>query len=570
MILSPEYFLIEGMRKTEANDIQLITGNGLRMGTLLYDKQSRFFYDATHLGFLSIYDALMSSLAPSLHYGYGAFEGIYYYTSKYGVGLMGGPDNFFRLCFSAQQIQPTFVEKLVSLSLKGASVIAGRRTVAEAYRRANCGEGGWWNATATFDPSDSLVISPNSGTMFASSTEGAQKFIDIETMVSLLNLLAFANRLVSVNGFSEVPERVESSYGRPLISVGGGLPNDSLRHLKIPALGRSTQLNMFTLPWDGKYLKPEHYETGLTVLVAPYERIGDDMPAGKNTGCYSNSKANIDASTMVREAADAQLRLGNIDEPTRQKLQKLASIGEVLAKTRNGEYVEGSAENLCILVREGDKTVAYIPPASAHPLGGTNISRFIDTLRSEGCEVRFRCLVHDELAHLESSGDLMGMLFTGTGVGIIHIREIIDLPALRTLISTIEFASEDGPREVSVRPLLEDMATLKINNGQKHSIIDKLVAAHNTRMAEEIFRPVYQIDWERVASALGLDNKDILRNDADRSLVRDGRFMSKTDDRRTVVSILQDTARLAANALNVQLRRTYGNEVGAKKALRLA
>jgi|GEM_PF-4307821 branched-subunit amino acid aminotransferase/4-amino-4-deoxychorismate lyase len=556
MVFRPEDFLVSGQRATVPISISIHAGYGRPAGISLYDSQSYFLYSATLGGFFPIDYASIHLLAHSLHYGVGAFEGLHMKTGPKGSGLDSPMDNAVRLIYSAETIQPEYLSRLVNASLRGLTLNSERVTPGRWYAINRKPGFHFWDAVSDSVNPRELSFTHSLDVAFAAfdkSRELHRILLDPETLVSIFFSLAFYNRLISTTDFPDKTRKVEGGYYRPLIYFGNAFEFDSLRQLKIPSIGRTMEFSVLNLPWKD-YLKAEDYETGLTVLVAPYERIGEDMANGKVTGCYHNSNRNIAAMMLVANAAKQMLSERTFTE-TEQKLNTLASLGEVLVKTRDGRFVEGSAENLFFIIKNGNTYEVMTPPVSDRPLPGTNRSRAIETFESMGMDVKYDSISQEELARLAESGKLVGMLFTGTGADIIHIKQIVDLPHLKTLAKMTEFASEDSTEITRSPPLIQDMKIILINGGKRHQIIGEILETHKKRCLDELFVPAWNIDFEKLADAMGLELKDVARVPVHRCFVENDYFKEPFKSKEDAQAKYRVCAHLLANAINAQWRK---------------
>ncbi|MFA6036215.1 MAG: aminotransferase class IV [Candidatus Micrarchaeia archaeon] len=246
-----------------------------------------------------------------------------------------------------------------------------------------------------------------------------------------LNELVDATRtLMTVDGLGR-------GYIRPFFWVGGS------KGLKVPTIGRTLQVAIAPLPW-GTYLQPEHYANGLTALVAPFPRIGEDMDVQRKlSGNYLNSSKNANVAGM----------LGTLG----------MKFGEVLVLNQQELVVEGSAENLFVL-KQG---VVYTPPISDHVLPGITRDSVVYILEQMGVPVEYKSLGLDEVKGAEA------VMLTGTGAELIHLKEIGEIPNLTEAVNraTLLRSEEQGARKQE--PLAEPIIT-SVNGGKKHKIVQEV------------------------------------------------------------------------------------------------
>jgi len=236
-----------------------------------------------------------------------------------------------------------------------------------------------------------------------------------------------------------------------------------------------------TLPW-GVYLNENDYNRGLDVLVGPYQRLGPDMPSdAKISGNYVNSALNINLGSMF-------------------------GYGEILALNNDGKVIEGSAENLFALYAKGSDIIAYTPPTGSGCLPGTTRDRIIRVLEKIGAKVIYEALPLEELYKAD------GILLSGTGAQMIHVRSISRLAAAEKIADMMHLQSENRKDALSIRK--EDFAEdrKQINSGQKHPLIDLVRSEYSNMLASssDLLVPVYDINFEALAKVLDAGKKDIM------------------------------------------------------------
>ncbi|GEM_PF-1174624 len=490
--IKPE-FLVRTHPKLRLPEDRRIIVRGFPMGTFPMDMEASGTFLSTAGGFIASEHAITSILAHVLHYAGGAFEGVRSYDSPLGTGFLNLTHNIARLLLSYTGIDASTSQILLEAALEG-SIVVPRRSDREIFRDVKLNMYDGQEPKLQYTKIDGQVVSWP-WRLSAISPNGIKEYTVFE-LDAVIKALAFINGLVTLGVYPEGLAMSESGYFRPHLwidSSGGlGVPTiylDKTGKLKIKPCAWSVS----TLPW-GKYLADDAYEKGIDAVIGPFERLGQDFFTDRKIAAhYINSLMNVNVGVIL-------------------------GFGEILALTRTGKAVEGSAENLFVVFKNSDGTYdCYTPPVGDGPLAGTTRLRMLRTLemlQSQGVikNIVYKSLPPEELSKAEA------VFFTGTGAQIIHLRSICRIPELEQYVSAMRVRSEDDPNGDSVTiPKLSEKSkvTQLINGGKKAEIMDILSRAYTEHVLDvdnRMFEPAYMIhNIEALATAMGLDPSDIIK-----------------------------------------------------------
>ncbi len=490
--IKPEFLVQEGP-KLRLPENRTIIIEGFPMGTFPMDKEASGTFLSIAGGFIAPEHALSSVLSHDKHYAGAAFEGVRIYDSPLGTGFLNLTHNIARLLLSFTGIDASTSQILLEAASED-SITVPRRSDREMFRQVKLSMYNNKEPELWFTKSDGQIVSWP-WRLSAVSPGGVKEYTVFE-LDAVIKALAFINGLVPIGVYPEGLVMSESGYFRPhlWIDSSGGLGVPTIyrdpitKELKIKPCAWSVS----TLPW-GKYLADEAYKKGIDAVIGPFERLGLDFFTDRKIAAhYINSLMNINVGVIL-------------------------GFGEIVALTRTGKAVEGSAENLFVIFKNDDGTYdCYTPPVGDGPLAGTTRLRMLRTLeklQSQGIikNIVYKSLPPEELPKAEA------VFFTGTGAQIIHLRSICKIPELEQYVSAMRVRSEDDPNGESVTiPKLSEKSkvTQLINGGKKAEIMDILTNAYVTHVLDvnnKMFEPVYMIhDIDALATALGLDPKDII------------------------------------------------------------
>ncbi len=510
------------------------------LGTVPVDQEAMAQYMSVAQGFVRPENGIIHSLNSGTHYGLGAFEGIRIFRTAFGSAFPLLSRNLARFLYSGVGISPEYLATVLGVAKETSIQIPQRSDERIFMDFTACLEAGgepslWFNVLE----GETWVKKQIPWTLNAVIYDhekreyGVKPFTAYE-LDAIIKMLAYLNGLVDVGNMPATPEMVMSGYFRPFFYVDaqGGLGISTYTGAGIKPLSFS----IATLPWK-LYLKEQDYETGLEVLVAPFERIGADFITGmKIAGHYVNSLLNIN--------------IGNI-----------LGQGEILALTRDGKAVEGSAENLFVIKKIGNTHVAYTPPLSDGPLMGTNRRMMIENLQAMGIEVEYKSCTLDEI----KEGNTVAVFFTGTGAQTIHLKSINEIHGVSHIPDALRVKDPNGTDTHMVHLEKLSATPILINNGEKHPIMREIQTRYKQRWVDAqntILEPAYMIRKpEAIATALGLDFSDVIKNRYDRRLVDEGflndRFNTFTNPKgaQEVFDRHQLVARMISNAMKAQARR---------------
>lgn len=485
-------FLINGKKEIKPKQQEVVLTTTVT--GFMIDEDANYLYYSKAGGFVPPVFCLDSILTNPIHYGAGLFEGMRFYYSPYGAVLVEPWENIARMMHSATFFNPILAVELKKIFEKEGDVEEVRldvitpRAFYEAARLAY--EQGK-------NPSITITVIKNANGQKTEEKRSVElsltamlgwnlKKYTMAEMDALIKALGFVNSLVSVDYFPKSLEVVPSGYIRPFAWVSGEMG------LKVPTILRKQEefetkplyFAVATLPW-GVYLNENEYNKGLDVLVGPYQRLGLDMPSdAKIAGNYVNSALNINLGSMF-------------------------GYGEILALDSNGKVIEGSIENLFVLRSVSSNVYVFTPPTGSGCLPGTTRDRIIRALEKMGAKVIYEALPLDELYKAD------GILLSGTGAQMIHVRSINNLKAAEKMAEMMHLQSENKKGALSIKrgDFTEDRKW--INKGERHALIDWVRQGYAELLTRspDLLAPVHDINFEALASALDTPKTEIMKKE---------------------------------------------------------
>jgi len=480
-------FFITGKKEIKPSKVSISSS----VATFLIDKDAEYIYYSKAGGFLPPEQCADSILTNPIHYGAGLFEGMRFYYSPYGTVLVEPWENIGRMMHSA-----TFFNPILAVEIK--KIFDNEKDVEEVklepifprlyYRR--CARAYEENRNPVIelevikkvDGKRVVEKRPIELKIQAMHGETIREY-NMAELDAIIKVLAFTSRLVSIDYFPGTLEMVPSGYIRPFAWVSGE------KGLKVPTILKTKEgfdikplyLAVATLPW-GVYLNEDDYNRGLDVLVAPYQRIGKDMPSdAKIAGNYVNSAININLGAMF-------------------------GYGEILALNSSKKVIEGSAENIFVIYTGGKDIIVATPPTGSGCLPGTTRDRLIRVIENMGGKIIYQPFSLNDLYPADA------ILLSGTGAQFIHIRSISTLNAAKKIAEMMHLQSENRKRPLSVKrsDFVEDRKL--INNGEKHPVIDAIRSNYIEMLVTNpnLLAPVYDIDFSALANVLDLDKTDFM------------------------------------------------------------
>ena len=480
-------FFITGKKEIKPSKVSISSS----VATFLIDKDAEYIYYSKAGGFLPPERCADSILTNPIHYGAGLFEGMRFYYSPYGTVLVEPWENIGRMMHSA-----TFFNPILAVEIK--KIFDNEKDVEEVRLEPIFPRLYYRRCARAYEEDRNPVIElevikkvdgkrvvekrPIELKIQAMHGESIREYTMAE-LDAIIKVLAFTSRLVSIDYFPGTLEMVPSGYIRPFAWVSGE------KGLKVPTILKTKEgfdikplyLAVATLPW-GVYLNENDYNRGLDVLVAPYQRIGKDMPSdAKIAGNYVNSAININLGAMF-------------------------GYGEILALNSSKKVIEGSAENIFVIYTGGRDIIVATPPTGSGCLPGTTRDRLIRVIENMGGKIIYQPFSLNDLYPADA------ILLSGTGAQFIHIRSISTLNAAKKIAEMMHLQSENRKRPLSIKrsDFVEDRKL--INNGEKHPVIDAIRSNYIEMLVANpnLLAPVYDINFSALANVLDLDKTDFM------------------------------------------------------------
>ncbi|MGV8177038.1 MAG: aminotransferase class IV [Candidatus Bilamarchaeaceae archaeon] len=491
--LQVEDFIRTGKKPLDAKMIRIKNKDGTIVSVFPLDKEAQGFYFSKADGFVPPDAACTDFVNQALHYGEAGFEGVRAYYTRYGTAFPQLHANVARLIWSSLEFDGRLEKDVLTMAKNMGETNRFIFETMTAARLFASGKKAIENDELLCVGSGYALIDTGVTKLRTGSTEfryglmadkggPLHQYTPLE-LDTLVKMMAFINRIASTDHCPEHLEMALSAYFRPHFWVSGE------KGLKVSSIGKPLYLAIETLPW-GVYLKEEDYTKGIDALVAPNRRIGEDMaPDRKIAANYVNSNKN-------------------------GKYGNLLGYGEILsakddaANIMDRHYVEGSAENMFVIFERGDGFVAYTPPVGDGCLPGTTRHRVIETLHRIGVDVRFESLPLRDIVKSK------GVLFTGTGAQLIHLRSITVMPELENAKKAFALRSEDDPVSgVCISDLQKGKMEFLINGGVKSDIVAHIQDEYGkTLLRCDMLDPAYSISLKALGGIMGAEPREIFRN----------------------------------------------------------
>lgn len=493
-----------------------LTGQDIPITNYPLDSQSLYVYKS-HAGGLVPPEFAAMGLLTQQDYGQGWFEGMRFYESPFGLVMITPWKNYARSMHSNTSLHPNITQMLVT-------------TLREKYpdfhsieREELTPEGLYRLAGARFKNGQEIsypveimlkngqrVIEDMRMMLNVSVGEGKNEEIGMFDYDAILKILAFTNRLVSTDYFPPTIEMQEGGYGRPS-GKGDGQKGQKIQSIVMKVIesggkkhtvvtNKPIEFSVAMLAWK-LYLNEQHYARGLDILESPFRRAGRDLAEdAKMFFNYGNPLQSINLATML-------------------------GYGEVASLNQKGRFVEGSAENVFVIMKEGGRHFAYTPPTEDGCLPGTTRDGLIQTLEDMDIKVKFRSLTIRELKHAK------GIFLSGTGAQMIHVRSITRMDAAYKIADMARLDSEGMGRPSRLYWDDFNPTTIMINNGQKDEIIDRIQKRHKQRLLDnpDLLEPVHALPIAQIVKNFGVPASDFSTKE-DREDESAGRFNERTRD----------------------------------------
>ncbi|MEW6722198.1 MAG: aminotransferase class IV [Candidatus Micrarchaeota archaeon] len=433
------------------------------------DSEARYAYYSRMGGFVPVEVAVDTIFTNPIHYGAGGFEGVRLFRTPYGDGFPELPHNIGRFIYSSLAFNLSLVRQTMAILDDPAveHVEHTPRTPMEFFadtEKRLLNDENIRMGVEIFYKDGRKVHATVPFELKVRFDSGERKF-SMREMEAAMCSLAILNRLVRGGNFPESSMGlIPGGYFRPVFWVSGE------EGLKVPTVlkrpdgtlaDKPLYFGIGTLPW-GRYLDEKGYAAGIDLLMAPFWRIDESMPVRqKISGNYVNSTRNINMAAIL-------------------------GFGEILALNHKGQVVEGSAENIVVLMTEKStgNLRAFFPPLSSNILAGTTRNRALKILqegiRLSGKEVEL-VLEAPEWDFLKKSlrghtgWEVSAVVLMGTGVGFIHGRSITENDFLEDWMEVNELRSEDErTNPLVLKRVKETEVRYAINGGKKHPFVDAL------------------------------------------------------------------------------------------------
>jgi|GEM_PF-2184152 len=524
--------LVERMVRVTSRDPG---GDLIHCASFPMDASAQLVFKSFAGGLVRPESASMAMLG-QFHYGEGWFEGMRFYESPWGLVMVTPWKNYARALHSATNLHPNLARIIKELfdsrpdlqSVTCSMSLTPRNFYDLAEKCFRNKEEIGFPIELTFK--DGRKETKRVSLMFNVSVgEGKTERLGMFDLDAIIKILAYVNRHVSADYFPPMLEMQEAGYIRPagVVESQDGVKVPTVKVSKDPAGNtllnfKPMELIAAPLPWK-LYLSEEDYAKGLDILKAPYKR-GHGLT--EDAKMYSNYGYSMMAINMA-------LMFG---------------YGETASMNSDGQFVEGSAENVFAIMESGNRYVAYTPPTEHGCLPGTTRDNLMLTLDSMGVELiepKFSSLSLRELRPAK------GILLTGTGAQLIHVNSISELAAAEILAGMVRLRPESNGYtcETITREDFEPR-TMMINNGEKHEMISRVQERHRERLTNDSSQtePVYDLPDGQIAKLTEVDVKDFTTQQ-DRDDAKAGRFSERTRDTKELAYKHNAVARKITTAI---------------------
>ena len=455
------------------------------------DTEALYAYYSRMGGFVPVEVAVDTIFTNPIHYGAGGFEGVRLLRTAYGDGFVELPHNISRFIYSSLAFNLSLVRQTMGL-LNDPEVEHVEHTprtplefFADSERRLKGDENIRMGVEIFYK--DGRKVHTTVPFELKVRFDGQERKFSMREMEAAMCSLAFLNHLVRGGEFPELElQLIPGGYFRPVFWVSGeeGLKVPTVLKKDGQLMDKPLYFGIGTLPW-GRYLDEKGYAAGLDLLLAPLRRIDESMPVRqKISGNYVNSTRNINMAAIL-------------------------GFGEILALNHRDEVVEGSAENIVILMTEKStgNMRAYFPPLSSNILAGTTRNRVLKVLE-EGISLFDRRveLVFEapkwEFMKRSLKGhtgwEVSAVVLMGTGVGFIHGKSITENKSLADWMEVNELRSEnEHPNPLVLKRVKETEVRYPVNREERHPFVDALKKAYD--------RYVLGKDGSRITPAYAMD-----------------------------------------------------------------
>ena len=470
------------------------------------DSEAGYAYYSRMGGFVPVEVALDTIFTNPTHYGAGGFEGIRLLRTPYGDGFVELPHNIARFIYSSLAFNLSLVRQTMELlDDPGVEHLehvmrTPREFFGDSLKRLENDENIRMGVDIFYK--DGRKVRVTVPFELKVKFDGSDRKFSMKEMEAAMCSLAYLNRLVRGGPYPEdALALVPAGYFRPVFWVSGeeGLKVPTL--LKRPdgsLVDKPLYFGIGTLPW-GRYLDEKGYMAGLDLLLAPLRRIDDAMPVRqKISGNYVNSTRNINMAMIL-------------------------GFGEILALNHKEQIVEGSAENIIVLMTEKStgRMRAYFPPLSSNILAGTTRDRALRIL-GEGMAISGKKVdlvleapawdfVRKSLKG-HTGWEVSAIVLMGTGVGFIHGRSLTENPFLTDWMAVNELRSEEAPPDPLVlKRMKETEQRYLINGGERHPFVEALQKAYTSFVISEPserITPTFAMDYNAAERVFGVELKD--------------------------------------------------------------
>ena len=466
------------------------------------DSEAGYAYYSRMGGFVPVEVAMDTIFTNPIHYGAGGFEGVRLLRTPYGDGFIELPHNISRFIYSSLAFNLSLVRQTMAL-LEDPSVEHVEHTprtpkefFADSEKRLKGDENIRMGVEIFYK--DGRKVQTTVPFELKVRFDGEERKFSMREMEAAMCSLAFLNGLARGGKFPELePRLIPGGYFRPVFWVSGeeGLKVPTV--LKRPdgqLIDKPLYFGIGTLPW-GRYLDEKGYAAGLDLLLAPLRRIDEAMPVRqKISGNYVNSTRNINMAAIL-------------------------GFGEILALNHRDEIVEGSAENIIILMTEKStgSMRAYFPPLSSNILAGTTRNRALKVLE-EGISLFDRkvelVLEAPKWDFLKKSlkghtgWEVSAVVLMGTGVGFIHGKSITENKFLADWMEVNELRSEnEQPNPLVLHRMKETEVRYLVNREERHPFVDALKRAYERYVSGDggsRVTPAYAMDYHAAERIFGV------------------------------------------------------------------
>jgi branched-subunit amino acid aminotransferase/4-amino-4-deoxychorismate lyase len=516
------------------------------------DSEAEYAYYSRMGGFVPVEVAMDTIFTNPIHYGAGGFEGVRLMRTPYGDGFIELPHNIARFIYSSLAFNLSLVRQTMSL-LEDPAIEHVEHTprtpmefFADSERRLTEDENIRMGVDIFYK--DGRKVRTTVPFELEVRFDGEGRKFSMREMEAAMCSLAFLNKLARGGVFPEAKiDNIPGGYFRPVFWVSGeeGLKVPTVIKKGDKLIDKPLYFGIGTLPW-GSYLDPSD---GLDLLLAPFRRIDEAMPVRqKISGNYVNSTRNINMAAIL-------------------------GFGEILALNHRDEIVEGSAENIIILITEKStgSMRAYCPPLSSNILAGTTRNRALKVLE-EGISVldkkvelvmeapKWDFIKKSLKGH--TGWEVSAIVLMGTGVGFVHGRSLTENQFLADWMEVNELRSEEQrPNPLVLKRVRETEVRYPINKGERHPFVDAIKKAYDMYVIGDNgsrITSAYSMDYHAAERIFGVQLNDVAGPEFI-AKTRDGYFNERVNGVRQPEELISRYKEAAAvirkmNAISIQRR----------------